>query len=184
MWSFLFLLNVKSTVLGVHPAYPSFSRGELWPPRRTGLSECLGWYLHYGLKLYHNRINLARKLLLTQLYKKKRQFTFIKAKWPGFHWVGEMLPPKARTLNSLVGGWVSVCFSSSSLRSLLPPDGCAIVMIGSQHEDPWQFLIQAENLIEFIPEYKCERYFSPGPFLFLSWILHWPELHLKGKESL
>ena len=78
-----------------------------------------------------------------------------------------MLPPKARTLNNLVAGEFP-CFSSSSLRSLLPPDGCAIVMIGSQPEDPRQFLIQAENLIEFIPEYKCERYFSPGPFLFLS----------------
>ena len=57
-----------------------------------------------------------------------------------------------------------MCFSTSSLRSLLPPDRCAIVMIRSQHEDPRQFLIQGENLIEFIPEFKCGRYFLQGHF--------------------
>ena len=49
-----------------------------------------------------------------------------------------MLPPKARTLNNLVAGEFP-CFSSSSLRSLLPPDGCAIVMIGSKEYDQSDF---------------------------------------------
>lgn len=44
-----------------------------------GAVSVLGWYLHCGFKLYHNHINLASKLL-TQLHKKKRQFTFIKDK--------------------------------------------------------------------------------------------------------
>lgn len=55
-------------------------------------------------------------------------------------------------------------------------------MGASQYGDPWRSLIHEKDLIEFYCRMEEWKTLPPGSFLLSSEILHWPKLHVKGRN--